>query len=339
MKELDALIKSNPDSRELKRALAVRMSIQGYPHREIMKNLQVSSGFITKWKQGWMINGVRGLKLAYQGSKGYLSQSDKQKVIKWLEEKNSWNLNELEHYIAKSFGVTFAAKSSYYDLFHEAGISWKKSQKKNPKKDEAAVAVKKKEIKEFLNEHRQEIESEKLLIFFVDECHLIWGDICGYVWGKTNSRIEIPIKNEKQRQTYYGAINYRTGTVIVQEYPQGNTENTIKFVRYLREQNKEKKIVIIWDGAKYHCSQEFKTYLTKINQERTESEWLVRCIKLAPNAPEQNPIEDVWLQGKEMVRRYWNLCHNFKIIKWLFEWTINHDLFYFSKLSMYGSFS
>lgn len=92
-------------------------------------------------------------------------------------------------------------------------------------------------------------------------------------------------------------------------------------------------------GREYHCSQEFKRYLAKINQDTTEQEWLVRCIKLAPNAPEQNPIEDVWLQGKEMVRRYWNLCHNFKIIKWLFEWTINHDLFHFSKLSMYGSFS
>lgn len=187
--------------------------------------------------------------------------------------------------------------------------------------------------------HRQEIESEKLLIFFVDECHLIWGDVCGYVWGKTHRRIEIPIRNEKQRQTYYGAINYRTGTVILQEYPQGNRENTIKFVRYLLEQNRERKIVIIWDGVKYHCSQEFKTYLAKVNQERTEQEWLVRCIKLAPNAPEQNPIEDVWLQGKEMVRRYWNLCQSFKIIKWLFNWTINQDLFHFPKLSMYGSFS
>ena len=90
------------------------------------------------------MNGIEGLKLKYQGSKGYLSQSERQEVLKWLEEKNSWNLNELEHYVAESFGVTFVAKSSYYDLFHAAGISWKKSQKRNPKKDEVAVAVKKK---------------------------------------------------------------------------------------------------------------------------------------------------------------------------------------------------
>jgi transposase len=183
MEELNAFIESNPDPRELKRALAVRMTLRGYPHREIMKILQVCSGYISKWKQAFIINGIEGIKLGYQGSKSY---------------------------IAQEFNVTFVAKSSYYDLFHEAGISWKKSQKKNPGKDPEAVASKKKEIETFLEKNREESESENLLIFFLDECHLIWGDICGYVWGKTDRRIEIPIKNEKEKQTYYGAINYLT---------------------------------------------------------------------------------------------------------------------------------
>lgn len=336
MEELSAFIESNPDPRELKRALAVKMTLQGYLHREIMKILEVSSGFISKWKQAFIFDGLDGLKLGYQGSKGYLSEDEKQKVLTWLQNKNTWNLNELEYYMASEFSVTFSAKSSYYDLFHEAGISWKKSQKKNPRKDPEAVALKKKEIEQFLTKNRVKIESGELLIFFVDECHLIWGDVCGYVWGKTDQRIEIPLRNEKQRQTYYGALNYRTQKMIVQEYPQGNTENTLKFIKHLREQNVQAQIVIIWDGAKYHHSQEFRDYLAEINQGKLEEEWLVKCIRLAPNAPEQNPIEDVWLQGKEMLRKYWHLCQNFKIVKWLFEWTISQDLFDFPKLSMYG---
>ncbi len=142
MKELDAFISSNPDPRELKRAIAVSMTLRGYPHREIMKILGISSGFISKWKQAFIINGIEGIKLGYQGSFAYLTSTEKEQVISWLQEKNSWNLNELEYYIAEKFNVTFAAKSSYYDLFHEAGISWKKSQKKNPGKDPEAVAVK-----------------------------------------------------------------------------------------------------------------------------------------------------------------------------------------------------
>ena len=149
MEELDAFIESNPDPRELKRALAVSMTMKGYKHREIIDILQVSSGFISKWKQGFIINGVAGLKLNYQGSRGYLSEEEKQQVISWLENKNDWNLNELEYYIAKEWDITFAAKSSYYDLFHAAGISWKKSQKKRPGKDLEAIAEKKKRLSNF----------------------------------------------------------------------------------------------------------------------------------------------------------------------------------------------
>merc|ERR1712117_281635 len=180
----------------------------------------VCSGFISKWKQAFMNDGIEGIKLGYKGAQSYLTSKEKKLVLGWLKAKNSWNINELEYYIAEEFKVTFSAKSSYYDLFHEAGISWKKSQKKNPRKDPEAVALKKKKIDKFLESNRNKIESEELLVFFLDECHLIWRDICGYVWGKTDMRIEIPIKNEKEKQTSKGAINYRTGKVIAKEYPQ-----------------------------------------------------------------------------------------------------------------------
>ena len=75
----------------------------------------------------------------------------------------------------------------------------------------------------------------------------------------------MPIKNEKQRQSYYGAINYRTGTVTLKKYPQGNTENTIKFVKHLIEQNQGARLVIIWDGATYHYSHSFREYLKTVN--------------------------------------------------------------------------
>jgi putative transposase len=43
--------------------------------------------------------------------------------------------------------VVYESKQSYYDLFEEAGISWKKTTKLNPKADPEAVATKKKRLK------------------------------------------------------------------------------------------------------------------------------------------------------------------------------------------------
>ena len=52
----------------------------------------------------------------------------------------------------------------------------------------------------WLESHRREIEAGKLVVFLLDECHLLWGDVCGYVWGKTNERIEVPIVSDRQRR-------------------------------------------------------------------------------------------------------------------------------------------
>ena len=134
MESLNKFISSNPDPRELKRAIAVKMSLQGYTHSKIMAILGVSSGFISTWKVRYEADGVTGLKLAYKGGQGYLGPIQKQAVIDWLKARANWDLRELKQHLAEHYGVVFQSKQSYYDLFKEAGISWKKSQKRQPPK-------------------------------------------------------------------------------------------------------------------------------------------------------------------------------------------------------------
>jgi hypothetical protein len=44
-------INSNGDSREMKRALAVKLALQGYVYRTIENILNVSQGYVSKWKK------------------------------------------------------------------------------------------------------------------------------------------------------------------------------------------------------------------------------------------------------------------------------------------------
>ncbi len=142
MDELTEFIQSNPDPRELKRALAVQMVLQEYTYYEIGDVLGVSLGFISKWRQTYEQQGAAGLYLRHQGSRGYLSSKQRQGVVQWLQQKDYWNLSELQQYIEAQYDVVFESKQSYYSLFAEAGISWKKSQKCNPKADPEAVEKK-----------------------------------------------------------------------------------------------------------------------------------------------------------------------------------------------------
>lgn len=109
------------------------MVLQKYSYFEIRDVLQVSVGFISKYKQRFKQQGISGLTLKHQGSTGYLNTDAHLRVMEWLQQKNYWNLAELKQHVLDNYSVVFASEQSYYDLFKAAGISWKKTQKCNPK--------------------------------------------------------------------------------------------------------------------------------------------------------------------------------------------------------------
>lgn len=122
---------------------------------------------------------------------------------------------------------------------------------------------KKQEITAWLDSHFEEIISGEMVVFIEDECHLLWGDICGYIWGKSSERIEVPVVNERERQTYYGALNYYTQEFLIKACKKGNSDSTVAFLEYLLTQCPQSRIAIIWDGASYHRSQQVRDYLKK----------------------------------------------------------------------------
>lgn len=336
--ELENFIVGNPDPRELKRALAVRMLIEGICRKTIQTILGVSSPFISKWKINYALYGIEGLLLNHRGSQGQLKPEEREEIIQWLTDKNQWDISAVANYIAERYQIEFKSQTSYYQLFKSAGISWKKSQKKNPKGDEELVKRKHQEICETLEEHREAIESRKLVVYLIDECHLLWGDACGYVWGRRNEKIEIPVVNEREKQTYYGAIDYLTKQFVVREYATANSENTVDFLKYLQCLNPEARHLIIWDGASYHKYKEMKAYLEEVNRGKQKDEWPLTCVLFAPNAPEQNPVEDIWLHAKTWVRKFGNRIGSFSLVKWFFNFTIQQQRFDFPKLHKFGDF-
>ena len=96
---LESFIKSNIDARELKRAIAVRMALEGKFYHEISKMLGVSEFFVGYWKKNFKSQGLEGLKLGYKGSKGYLTERQTDVVVEWLKNKKYWNLDELVTYV------------------------------------------------------------------------------------------------------------------------------------------------------------------------------------------------------------------------------------------------
>ncbi|MEQ8970020.1 MAG: helix-turn-helix domain-containing protein [Coleofasciculus sp. C1-SOL-03] len=117
---LDEWVKNNSDSRELKRAMVVKLTLQGWTYNSIAEFLNVSNGFISKWNKRFKQSGLEGLKLSYKGSSGYLTKQQKQDVMKWLNQDENQGLETIKRYLRDKYGINFKSNSSYYNLIKEA---------------------------------------------------------------------------------------------------------------------------------------------------------------------------------------------------------------------------
>ncbi len=86
-----------------------------------------------------------------------------------------------------------------------------------------------------------------------------------FIHNKTNEPIEVPIVSDRQRQTYFEALNYSSKEFVTKAYGTANLENTIDFLKYLQSLFSEQRIAVFWDGASYHRSRELKAYLSTVN--------------------------------------------------------------------------
>jgi transposase len=339
IQELDEWIKSNPDPRELKRALAVKLALSGWANRAIASLLNTSNSFISKWKKQFNKLGIEGLRLGYKGAKSYLTTTGRAAVVTWLQQQKYWDLSELECYLIEQFDVVFQSHKSYYDLLKEARVSWQKAQRSQPRKDPELVKKKTQFIREMLKGLMSDIKTGNFVLYAIDEVHLLEGDLLSHLWGDSKERLHIPIINEKNRQTYYGALDLFQDELIVSESEKGDGDCTVDFIKKLIARNPTHQIIIFWDGAAYHKGEKMRQLLTEVNSGLEPNKWKVTCHLFAPYAPEENPIEAVWLQLKTLLRRCYRFCKNFSIIKRLFKLLVDYKLFKFPNLKNYEAFS
>jgi transposase len=339
IQELDTWMSASTDSRELRRALAVKLTFLGWAYRAVGSLLNVSISFVSKWKKMFEEGGVEALKLGYQGSKSYLNHEQKQQTLQWLNEQEYWSVSELECYLAEQFDVEFKSLTSYYEILKNAGISWQKAQIKNPKQDLKKVQQRNQEISKILEKELPAIKSGTLVVYAIDEVHLVEGDLVSHLWGKTKERINLQLENPKNRQTYYGALNLVTQELVLEKYEAGNAESTVDFLRKLLAMHPNQKVVIFWDGAKYHTGEVMKSFLEEINGNLAPQQWKLVCNLFAPYFPKGNPIESIWLSLKSLLRMCHRFCRKFKVMKSIFELFAKVKLYTVPNLTKYDAFS
>ena len=130
----------------------------------------------------------------------------------------------------------------------EADISQKKTQKKNPAKNNQLVQAKRKGRVEFLAKWQPEIEAEKLTVLMI-------GNIYQVMLGEKQIKKEkLRLNMQKKDRLILELVTIKPKNLLCKNQRSGNTKHTIEFIKYLQQKRPGNTLAIFWDGATYHNS-------------------------------------------------------------------------------------
>jgi transposase len=152
MHDLDEIINEATDAREVKRAVSVKMGVQGCSPAQICQVLNVSLQYVSKWKGQYEAGGGAVLRLGHRGSESSLGEEERQTILQWIGAQETGSIEAVRDYVKEQYGVVYRSKQSYYDLVEAGGMSYHRSEKHNPKRDEAQILARREESKK--NWHR-----------------------------------------------------------------------------------------------------------------------------------------------------------------------------------------
>ncbi len=202
-----------------------------------------------------------------------------------------WTHERVKYVIHKEFDVTYEARQvgRILDLI---GWTWQKPQKKEAKQDLKKVE---KWINEELPALKKKAIEEDYEIYYHDESTL---QLCANVVKTYSPRGKTPILTFNDTKGYQYVCIASSISVEGKLFYQirDNSFKGLGIIDYLKNllASTDRKILLIWDNATWHSSQEVKDFL---NTELGHRLWVANT---PPYSPELNPDELVWANLKRV---------------------------------------
>jgi transposase len=147
MQDLDEIINEATEAREVKRAVSVKMGQQGFSSAQICQVLNVAPQYVSKWKGQYEAAGAVALRLGHRGSEGYVEAAQWQEIVQWIGAHETLTVEVVRDHVEERYRVVYQSQQAYYELLEAGGMSYHRSEKVNPKRDEAQVLGRREEIK------------------------------------------------------------------------------------------------------------------------------------------------------------------------------------------------
>jgi len=267
---------------------AILLLNSGYSYEQIAEVLLLDDATIRRWHRLFQEKGINSL-LAdnYIGGVGKLTEKQRQKLVRHLENNVYLTAKEICAYVRKNHGVEYTVKGMT-SLLHTLGFRYKKP-KHIPGKADVEAQL------EFINtyEKLKKKKKEEDRIYFVDGVHPLHNSQPAYGWIRKGTDMVIQSNTGRQRLNLNGAYNIEDHQAIIQESDSINAQSTVSLFEEMLRNQPLGKIYVILDNARYYRSDLVKTFVKKNKR--------IKLVFLPPYSPNLNIIERLWKFFKKKI--------------------------------------
>lgn len=285
------------------KAEAVMLAAEDVPVEVIGRFVDRSVVTVRGWLRGWRESRLASVVTGHAGNENAarLTSVQKEEVREALASPPSesgvpakfWDVPALKEFVSMRFSVEYDSDSSLHLLMRFCGMSFKYPDAFDKRRDEEGIRTRMAEVRDQV----KELLGEGYKVFAVDEVRVEHEAETRRMWLPAGVRTKIYVDREKAAQSYFGALNLRSGKVHLERIEgQQNVEQMIHVLARFQRAYPDAKIAIVWDNAPWHRAKAL-TDLFKPGQVFEN----ITPIRLPPYAPDHNPVEHVWNQGKDAI--------------------------------------
>ena len=286
---------------EAMRALAILCFEEGLDSNTIEKFTAYSRKYASSLRRKYIAKGLDSLKdRKKQQPRTSLTKTQKEEILSSITnhspkhfgyDDNFWTTRILAHFIEERYQIRYHSKNPLWLLFKEARFTYHKPDKQYKNRSQKTIddwcAEKKPIIKKSINE-------ANTVVLVGDEMMLSTQTLTQKIWLPQGAFPKIDVSSMRKIRCIYGFLNIQNGREHAFKAPRANSEETCKVLDEIGSIYPGKKIVIIWDNASWHKSEQVKDFLRKTKH-------TFHLKNFPPYAPELNPQEHVWKAGRAQV--------------------------------------
>lgn len=299
--ELNEIIrKGKSNGPEVRRAQTILLVNQGVDAFAIIAVTNFSRRHAFTLRRRYLQIGISAVQDKRQGKpKELLAKKQRDEIVKTVKDtkptehgyNNSyWTTGILGDFVEKEYEIKYKSKTSYYLIFKGAKFTYHKPGKVYEKRDEAEVEKWRKTVKVKV---KQALTDPKTVVLVSDEMSLSMQTTFQKIWLPQGEYPKIEVSSQKTARSIYGFLNIRNGKEHAFKTEWQNMHITAEVLGKLRKVYPKEKILLIWDQAPSHKG--------SVAQKFIEEDRKIKTLHFPRAAPEENPQEHVWKDGRSKV--------------------------------------